>query len=199
MTHDLHWLQQGTQQGSLTRPFTHRMHCLGTQRPHWLGTTYHHKGLKQVVIRVSGFHVLRTVLLFSAVFGIRPKQLSKLSKKPKFYSFYPMQKRKTKKTFIVECCVKALKKLLQWIWVQSHLYFFESLQGQYKFHSSFSFVNIKFFYFTLLNPSFMSEGLRGVRFSLASNSTFNRWDSQKSQFTVKTSLMFPNKCSVSIC
>lgn len=45
----------------------------------------------------------------------------------------------------------------------------------------------------------MSEGLRGVRFSLASNSTFNRWDSQKSQFTVKTSLMFPNKCSVSIC
>lgn len=111
MTHDLHWLQQGTQQGPLTRPFTHRIHCLGTQRPHWLGTTYHHKGLKQVVIGVSGFHVLRTVLLFSAVFGIRPKQLSKLSKKPKFYSFYPMQKRKTKnkKTFIVECCVKALK------------------------------------------------------------------------------------------
>lgn len=112
MTHDLHWLQQGTQQGPLTRPFTHRLHCLGTQRPHWLGTTYHHKGLKQVVIGVSGFHVLRTVLLFSAVFGIRPKQLSKLSKKPKFYSFYPMQKRKPpQKNFYCRVLCESFKKI----------------------------------------------------------------------------------------
>lgn len=110
MTHDLHWLQQGTQQGPLTGPFTHCMHCLATQRPHWLETTYHHKGLKQVVIGVSGFHVLRTVLLFSAVFGVRSKQLSKLSQKNAILFILSFaKKKKQKKNFFAECCGKTLK------------------------------------------------------------------------------------------
>lgn len=50
-----------------------------------------------------------------------PNSSPNCQKNTKFHSFYPLQKMKIKKKyFFVECCVKALKKLLQWIWVQSH-------------------------------------------------------------------------------
>lgn len=73
-------------------------------------------------------------------------------KNPKFYSFYPLQKKSKKISFSLQSVLWSFKKLLQRIWVQSHLHFFEPFQRAIKISFFFSFVNIWFFQFSFILP-----------------------------------------------